>query len=277
MSRFFDGARPGTQTACGTGSVEMPILYFRDDCFAAFFTADRRRVEALMPSTQLHPIRIRGGRVLLAVVAFNYIDTTIGPYGEVGVVLPVVHAPRPPPPLLPGLMEAWYPGFGGLVMHLPVTTTAARDAGRSLWGYPKFVADMGFEMTPERATCRVDEGGQHLLTLGVARSGVPIPDRRPVLTYSVRSGELVRTSIPQRGLYRLGVNGPDATLDLGDHPVARQIAALDPSPRPVMTRVYVERCAILPRGEVVGSAQRFDGHLGGDAEGALDVCYLGGR
>ncbi len=112
-----------------------------------------------------------------------------------------------------------------------------------------------------------------MLTLGVERRGVPVPDRRPVVTYSVRAGALVRTTIPQRGLYRLGLGG-GATLELGDHPVAKQLAALDLSSRPVMTRVYVERSAVLPQGLVVGSAEAFEGHRGGDAEGVLRVRYL---
>jgi len=43
------------------------------------------------------------------------------------VFIPVVHGRRPLP-LLPALMEASYPGFGNLVLHLPVTGLKPRDA-----------------------------------------------------------------------------------------------------------------------------------------------------
>jgi len=72
-------------------------------------------------------------KALLGIAAFNYVDTSIGPYGEVAVVIPVVHRRRPLP-LLPALMEASYPGFGNLVLHLPVTGLKPRDAGRGVWG-----------------------------------------------------------------------------------------------------------------------------------------------
>ncbi|RLB77210.1 MAG: hypothetical protein DRH06_04275, partial [Deltaproteobacteria bacterium] len=34
---------------------ELPILYFRDDLFLLFYTADYNKVKALMPSDKLHP------------------------------------------------------------------------------------------------------------------------------------------------------------------------------------------------------------------------------
>jgi hypothetical protein len=276
MSAFFAGARPGRQVVVGGTTYELPILYFRDDMFAAFHTADLRAVRAALPSDRLHPLRLPGGRALAAVVAFNYVETTIGPYGEVGVVVPAVHGRPPPVGLLPGLMESRYPGFGNVVLHLPVTTRVARDGGRGQWGYTKFLADMRFEITPEHQQCELGEGGGHILTLRVPRRGLVRRDAKPLVTYSVKDGRLLRTSIPQRGTCRDAVRPSGSFLRLGSHPVADSIRALGLSERPFLTRHYLERAAILPEGEVVEEGVRaLDGFHGGEQEGELTVAYLG--
>ena len=172
MKAFFASARPGTEISVGTETVEMPILYFRDDAFGLFFTAEAAKVRAALPSDRLYPVQLPGGRALVVILAFNYIETTIGPYGEIAVVAPAVYGKRPPIGAVPALLEAGYPGFGMVVLHLPVTGTLARDGGRALWGYTKFVADMRFTITPEYQQVWMGEEDAHILTVRVARGGM---------------------------------------------------------------------------------------------------------
>ncbi len=277
MKGFFAGTSPGTHVQRGTADFELPILYHRDDAFALFFTAAARAVTGLMPSPRLHPVRMPGGKALLGIAAFNYVETSIGPYGEVAVVVPVVHGRRPLP-VLPALMEAGYRGFGNLVLHLPVTGTVPRDAGRGVWGYTKFVADMRFTVGPESLACRMDEEGEHILSLRVPRRGILRRDPKPLITYSVLDGRLIRTVIPQRAVFLLGLRPRDAFLELGAHDVSRSIAALGPASRPLMSRVYLYRPAILPAGEVVEEGVRpLDGYRGRNREGIHEVRMDGGE
>ena len=276
MVPFFAGTRPGRQVTHGSATFELPILYFRDDLFAAFFTASAGRVRAMMPSPRLHPILLPGGRAVVAIAALHYLETSIGPYGEVGVVVPAVLGDRPPPLLLPALLEARYPGFGVVVLHLPVTTRAARDAGRGQWGYTKFVADMHFTHAPETMGVRLSEGERHIFTLDVPRRGPVLRDDNPLITYSVKDDALIKTTIPQRGACRTALFPRNARLVLGDHEVAASLRALRLSDKPFMTRVYVERAGILPEGEIVERGVRpLDGWFGADREGSLTSDHLG--
>jgi hypothetical protein len=274
MNAFFAGATTSGTFACRDKTIALPIRYYRDDAFVLFFSADRRAVEATFPSRRLHAIPVSRGRVLLAIAAFNYIDTSIGPYGEVAVAVPVVYGRFPPLPLLPALLESSYPGFGALILHLPVTNRLARDAGRGQWGFTKFVADMRFEISPERLACELGEDGAHILTAEVSRGGRFASERRPLVTYSVRDGQLLRTVIPQRGGYRWKLLPASAHLELGTHPLATQLRQLKLSRRPIMQRYFVERSAILPVGDVVeAGVDRLDGYLGREREGQHRISY----
>jgi len=275
MNEFFAGARPGVQASFEDASFELPILYFRDDLFVMFFTADLEKVRAAMPSGRLHPVTFFGNKALVGIAAFNYLNTTIGPYGEIGIVLPAIYGDKPSIGVVPAMMESRWPGFGVVVAHLPVTKTTARDAGRGQWGYTKFVADMKFANTPEYHQVEMSEEGEHILTMRVMKKGFVKRDNKPLITYSVLNNELIRTRIPQKGTCRVCLNTTGSHLMLGDHPVARSIEALGVGPKPVMTRYYIERSGILPAGEVIErDVAALDGYKGKDREGIHETSYL---
>ena len=275
MREFFSGTRPGRFVRVGAHEIEMPILYFRDDAFTGLFGASYEALRKLMPSDRLHPARTLDGRGLVVVSAFNYLDASVEPYGELAVAPVVVYGDEPPRSL-PGWLESAWPGCGGLVMHLPVTHQLACDVGRELWGFTKFVADMHFTNTPEVLACRLEEGGRHILTLQIAKRGVAIPDRRPVVTYSVKNGDLIRTRIPSVSIARMSLGGRGSHLELADgHPMAESLRALDLDPRPLRTRYLLEHSFALPEGEIIERGVRpLDGYAGSPREhGELDIVH----
>ncbi len=274
MKGFFSNLGPRTKVEHGAASFELPILYFREDSFAAFFTAKMEKVRTILPTKNLEPVTLAKGRTLIGIAAFNYLETTVGPYGEVAIVVPVVHRGKSVPGI-PLLLEARYPGFGMLVLHLPVTDIVPRDAGRGEWGYTKFVADMDFLVTPEFLQCRLGEEDSHILTLRVPRRGIVKRDNRPIVTYSVKEGKLIKTTIPQKGLFLLNPGPWGSKLELGDHPVAQSIKDLDISLKPILTRAYLYRSAILPAGEVVEKGMNpLEGYRGTDRKGRHTIKYL---
>ncbi len=278
MRSFFDGTRPGREVSWGAAKFVLPVLYFRDDSFGALFSADLDALRAVMPSDRLHPIpTVKRGRGLVYIGAYDYLETSEGPYGEVAVAVPAVYGKRPPPPLLPGLLEARWPRFGAVILHLPVTNILSRDGGRGVWGFAKFIADMEFQNTPELHECKLSEGGRHILTLRIVKRGVSFVDRRPIITYSVKEGSLIKTEIPQSAIVRAAFGAGGSSLVLGDaHPVAASIRALGIDLRPVATRYFTDRVAILPEGKVIEQGVRpLDGYRGVDIpQGELRTTHL---
>jgi hypothetical protein len=238
----------------GVARIVLPIRYWRTDCFLGVFPADYGAVRDMLPSSRLHPMRLLGSKAAIAVVAYDYIETGVGPYGEIGLV-PLCTLDRAAPPMLPLLQDRWR-GIGGFVAHLPVTSRVACEAGRSIWGYPKFVADMAFDVSPERQEVTLAEAGREILRLGVRRAGRVALERAPLTTFTVRGDRLIRTTVALRGYVALSVGGSGGELTLGDHPVGRELAALGLGTRPVVTKTYLTHTAILPAGDDIGPADR---------------------
>lgn len=274
MKPFFAGARPGKSTRVGGEKFELPILYFRDDAFAIFYTADPEKLKALLPSDRLFPVTLTKKKALFGVACFNYIDTTIGPYGEVGIVVPAMFGDTKPPHLVPAIRETYDPRFGMVVLHLPVTNTKARDGGRGVWGYTKFVADMKFVITPEYMECRLSEAGKRILTARVARRGFVKRDYRAISTFSVKDKKLIQTTIPQVGTARNSFFPEGSFLDLGEHAIAGPLKELGLSAKPLMSRYYLERSGILPEGaEIEEGVRDLEGFRGADRQGEHTVIY----
>ncbi len=89
------------------------------------------------------------------------------------------------------------------------------------------------------------------------------------------NGELLRTTIPTRAVYQLGLAPGSGALELGDHPIADQLRELEISATAAVTKNYLSRCSILPAGESLGPAERaYVGYLGPVREyGRLTVSY----
>jgi len=276
MKTFFGDSKPVNNVTHGKATFDLPILYHRDDAFALYFTAKYEKVKAAMPSDKLHPVILPGKKAVVAIGAFNYIDTSIGPYGEVAVALPAVFEKKITSfnGILPAIMESGYPGFGVVIMHLPVTRVEARDAGRGEWGYTKFIADMHFSISPEYLECRLLEGDGHILDMRVERKGFYLKDKKPLTTFSVKNGDLIKTIIPQKAAKRVSLITGGSRLKLGDHPVAESIRSLGISSRPFMSVYYPERAAILPSGTVSEKGvSPLEGHLGEDRTAVHRIAY----
>jgi len=211
----------------------------------AFFPLPTREVTRLLPTERFRPVEVVPGTSLVSIVAFEYRDTDIGPYNELGICYPILFQPRFPLPLLPLLLERRYPGLGFYIQHLPVTTEVARRAGVEFFGYPKFVGDIRFEQNAAKRTCHLFESGKRILSLTVDNPGKRKTDSRVFTTYSVRDEEILKTDIRTElevGTRRRG----GATLDLGEHPIAGNLRGLSISERALEIRYIFHWKSILP-------------------------------
>lgn len=260
---FFNWTGPAAkQRQVGSVQVDLPIFYYRDDCFLGIFSADYRAVRAILPTRELYPATLPNGRAMVLIMALNYLDTSIGPYGEAGICIPCTYQ-RPFLPLSSWLLKGRPPTLGMFVLHLPVTSLMARNIGRAIWGYPKFVADMEFQKQPEVQCLYLSENNAPILTLKVRQKGILIKDNQPIINYTTLDRNLIKTTVSTRSVYQLGLTPGSGELTLGEHPIADQLRRLDISTSTRFTRNYLSRYSILPLGEIAGRVEQpYPGYIG---------------
>ena len=259
-----------------------PVVWHRSESSETLHAASLDAVRAMLPSPDLYPVRLPDGRAIVLVASLQHeVMTANGvdgrallPYGEVTVAALVTR--RPAPPLLP-LVAPVRTGFGagGFVLHLPVTTKAARDGGRML-GYPKFTADIEFEDSVERCRAHLAEGGRRILTHTVWPSGRPSVTGAPMILYASLDGRLMEQQVPTYGLQRRRWGRNGGHLELGDHQVADELRMLDISPAPFLTTHITGMRLAMTTGRPIGPAKPYLGYIGDERDlGRYVVRYPG--
>jgi hypothetical protein len=213
---------PVSQHTIAGSVVTMPVQIRTADQHMAMFSVDADAAQRMIDYSGLQVCRYRPGRAVVVLMLMRYIDGDLGRYLEYGTNVMV----NPPGSTASGLRALQ--SAGAFIHHLPVDQSFTLEAGRSIWGYPKVMADFtvrngrpfGFDATI---------GGQ--LAVGMDfKPGVPVPSRftsRPQVhpTFSHLDG-VTRETAGEMRLSGVCYRPGGVRLWLGDHPYAKELAAL---------------------------------------------------
>ncbi|HTN33266.1 MAG TPA: acetoacetate decarboxylase family protein [Marinobacter sp.] len=213
------------------GTINLPILYYDNSNFLALYEVDLDKAQTVLNAPALDVVTFSGNKALVAIAIYEYRDTEVGVYNEVGVAIATVPAgtPQPRHPWLAMYQPLDARKLGLTVVDLPVTTAAACAAGKEVWGFPKFVTDISFSLseTDFSSTVKDPKGKDTILTMsGKPGFGIPGPQLDPLL-YSRHNGDLIRTLVVTRGGGRVCRPGSiRATVGSSSHAMAQRLREL---------------------------------------------------
>ena len=171
---------------------------------AADFEAPLENVLKIMSNAKLKPLQAREGFVQVRLMGMSYrqIDN-LEPYNEFGVLIPVAPLEDDADPRTP----IYY------IAQLPVTTQQACDGGVFFYGYPKFVAQIRFEIQDDITSCSVKDDDQEIVSLQVA--SLPTTLRSlDFYTYSIKDDKVLKTWIQVEGQSGISEGQPAARYQL---------------------------------------------------------------
>jgi len=194
---------PRSTHATSQGDVELPIFYYDSTALLAFFKCDRQKVAALLPTARFRPTLTWGACAIVGLALFEYRSTSIGTYNEVGLAIPALWKKGPVPrwPAAELFRSVYTRQVGFHIVDLPVTTARAHAAGREVWGYPKFITPIDFELQNKHLHCRVLDPANRgaIMTLeGTLGVGVPSP-ALDLVNFDRIGNQDLRTIIQTRG------------------------------------------------------------------------------
>lgn len=250
MSRYFD--IPQRPFPTSQGDIQLPILYYNTACVFASFTVASTSVRDLLPDA-LEPVVLTAGTSIATIAFFQYVDSSVGPYLEMGLAVCArpSHRYRDCAAWLP--RRSLYPGM--YVVDLPVTTAIANAAGRECWGYPKIVTPIEFKHRGQQLSCAVyAEDGRTPLCRLEGRAGIGLSLPAPnLMTYTLREDTLLRTVIDMRGhMHCTSGSGIRLNIASDNHPLCQHLSHLDLNGQaPLLVQSGLGLKAILPAGEEV--------------------------
>ena len=207
-------------TIAGT-VLTMPVRIRKADVHTAMFSVPADAAQKLIDYSGLRVCQFRPGRAVVNLMLARYLDGDLGRYNEFGTCV-MVNPPGSDAHGLKALGDA-----AAFIHHLPVDQSFTLEAGRTIWGFPKIMADFTVKDT-NPFSFQVSEGGSLIAGIEFHR-GLPIPSLRArtqvlkTYTYSDGTTREVPWEMKNSGVrFRPG----GATLRLGDHPYAKELASL---------------------------------------------------
>jgi hypothetical protein len=207
--------------------VEFPILYYDLRCLIAIFTARTSALRKILPHQDFKPIEMLPGTGMVGITAFEYHDTSIGPYNEIAITVPIKFPSGFVFPGLTAISMIRRNVFPVYIHHLPVTTELALKAGTYFWNYPKFLSEITFQDTGDRLDVTLRENGILILKMHASKLEAKRSGKIEFHTYSVKGDTIMHGLVdgwaPQLGTV---MSGNVARLELGDHRISKELAGL---------------------------------------------------
>ena len=202
-------------------TVTMPVEVRDASAGTAVFEADAAAAAALLPAA-FTPVEVSSGRSHLAIVVVDYRDNDLGSYREVGLMFFV----RP----------AGGGTDGTFIVRLPVDQEFTCEAGQRIWGFPKTVEQIDLSYADDAATCTLRMDGELVLRIRLPRDAAAAGELppTPMKAYTLLDGAPHATTFTQGGTgFSMGFDSIE--LELGTHPIAKELAGLSLSPAPAFT------------------------------------------
>ncbi len=220
---------PASQHTIAGTVLTMPVQVRKATQHTAMFPVDADAAQRLIDYSGLRVCRVLPGRAAVALILAHFIDGDLGEYYEFSTSV-MASPPGAKPSRLEGLQSAF-------IHHMLVDQAFTLEAGRTIWGFPKVMADFtirdgsrfGFDV-------RID--GQLVAGMDF-RPGLPVPSaltyrKQQLRSYSHRDGLTFETPFEMSTVgscYRPG----GVQLRLGDHPYAKELASLGLPKRALLT------------------------------------------
>src|SRR4051794_5655029 len=194
-------------------TVELPVQVRDASAGTALFEVDAAAAQALLPGNAFDVVEAAPGRAHFAVVVVDYRDNDLGSYREVGLTLFV------------------RPRAGGedgtFIVRLPVDQSFTCEAGRTIWGFPKTIESIDLAYGSDSIDCALSMDGELVLRIRLPRGGTDEAPPMSMTSYTVRGGVPCATAFEQRGSGgQMVFDSTGVELELGTHPVAKELASL---------------------------------------------------
>ena len=207
--------------------VRLPCLVRDASAGTAMFEVDAAGAQRMVPA-DFSVVESSPGRCQLILALIDYRDNDLGDYLEIGVTFFVT--PR----------GASAEAAGTFIVRLPVDQRFTCLAGRAIWGFPKSVEDIVFDYADTSLTASLRMDGELVLRITVPRGGDESMPDLPMTTYTVIDGVPHGTAFSQGGSgAQVLASGDGVRLELGDHPLAKELASLG-LPGPALMSTWTE-------------------------------------
>ncbi len=239
--------------------IALPVRIAEASMLMNFFTVDSKRLRRLFEGSGFSPVELFPGKALMQFIGVDYRRNDLGDYNEAAILFPVTTPGQTPVkiPLFGALKRLASGKLDNYVYRMPVDQSFTTHAGRFIWGFPKWVSDVEFELNNKRARTRFSDNGQLVFDISAAAGGRLNMAEQAAPSLTIRHGRasrIVGTTWGKGVTFRLGGRKPEIGHD---HPLAKLLRELGLPKRPLATMSVREGQMRFPGSEEVPLGEPF--------------------
>ena len=214
--------------------VRLPVEVRDATAAVAYYLVPAAAAQRLVTPSALRVALVLPGRTLCTIGTMDYKDGDLGQYHEIAVTFFVHERDSRPLPFIGTALGLLRGNVGAYIHRLPVDGEFTCEAGRTIWGFPKFVTEIALSSAGGEQTAVLRADGQHVLTHTVRTGGTRVLRNRAQISYGHRDGVVYKTLAVMSG-EGVGARLGGARLELGTHPLAGELRALGLPKRPLFS------------------------------------------
>ena len=235
-------SRNGREFEIEGKTLRYPAVFQDASSAVGLFVVRADVAQSLIAESGFEVAPVLPGRAVLSLSCVHYRESVCGSYDEVSLaffVRKAGHERREQSgasalPYLGTVYDIARDEAATFIWKLPVTTRLANDAGVFMWGFPKTVEEIDYELRNGRAHFALRMDGQAVLEYSVPTKGSMHRPRSASTVYSIFEGApSVTQLIHEYG--EMGTSLGKGRLELAGHPVAQQLRELGVGHRPLLS------------------------------------------
>ncbi len=203
------------------------------------FMVPIKAARALISDRGFELLEVAPGRALFSLSFVHYRESDCGVYRECSMAFFVKKQGTELKrgfsiPYLSNWLDVMRDQAATHIWKLPVTTKLAHDAGIQMWGLPKTIDKIDFDVSDGRATFKLRVDDQEVLSYSVAAKGKGHQAPSASAVYSNFEGAPHVTYLSHE-YWDMGMRLGNGQLRLGGHPIATQLRSLGLPRRPLVS------------------------------------------
>ena len=223
--------------------LSLPMDIERCSLMMSGFTVDAKAAQRLLDGTGLTAARVLPGKSVLLLMGVDYQSNPLGNYNEAAVLISAYPPGEGKRTWMSGAFSSLRMRVPYFVYRMPVDQEFTIHAGRFLWGYPKYLAQIDIRFQDKAASTQLMQDGQLVVSFEAPATTSPDDETPQTANSRVqtgwnltwRDGQLrrVEATMGGRGLaFRMGGKPPE----IGErHPLAMELRELGLPKRPLFS------------------------------------------
>jgi hypothetical protein len=238
--------------------VTLPLTVADASMMMNAFLVDSSKAQAMIADSGFRVVELFPGKAILQLLCVDYRDNPLGNYNEGAIMFPVLTPGESKPFPFFGTLKRMASGqLSNFVYRMPVNQGFTTHGGRFIWGFPKWVSEVGFEFGQREGHGNFTDEGELVYSM-TAKTGGSLkakPLRAPSL--AIRDGRAWKTFGTSEGsglTFTLGGKAPE----IGEqHPLAKELRALGLPKKPMFSISMKQTKMVFDAPEVVNIGEAF--------------------